>query len=87
MEPQSRVPNSYSRSHLAIVRDVDVRHEQVVVAELRDETASGGADAERRELADLVAVPEEELPVLAAVLEVLREAAELRMREDPVLDA
>src|SRR5436190_11644427 len=72
---------------LAIVRDVDVVHDPVVVADAGDAAVLDGADVDRAELADRVAVADLERRVLAAVLLVLRYAADRVELRDPVVAA
>src|SRR5436190_11516723 len=72
---------------LAIVRDVDVVHDPVVVADAGDAGVLHGADVDRAELADRVAVADLERGVLAAVLLVLRYAADRVELRDPVVAA
>ncbi len=60
----------------AVVRDVCVRHEEIVVADARDAVALHGAAMHGREFADLIAIADLEARRLPLVLLVLRRIAE-----------
>src|SRR4029453_3921821 len=68
----------------AVVAPVAVIHEEIVAADRGRETAAQGSDADRRELAHLVAVAEREPTLLAAVLQILGQAADLSVRIEAV---
>ena len=72
---------------LAVVRDVHVGHDPVVVADAGRAGVLDGAGVDRAELADRVAVADHELGVLAGVLLVLRRAADRVELPDPVVAA
>ncbi len=73
---------------LAIVRDVHIGHDPVVVAHARHAAVScARADIEGAELADRVAVADHQLARLARVFLVLRNRAERVELEDAVVAA
>jgi hypothetical protein len=72
---------------VAVVRDVDVVHDPVVIADSRHAGVLDGADVDRAELADRVAIADLERRVLAAVLLVLRHAADRVELRNPVVAA
>ena len=61
---------------LAVVRDVHVGQQPVVVADAGDAAAVAGAAVDGDEFADQVAVADDQLGALAGELLVLRRAAE-----------
>jgi hypothetical protein len=67
---------------MAVVRHVDVRHQQVVIADRRLAAAAGGAAVDRREFADGVVRADRQPGALTVILEVLRREADRRHRED-----
>ena len=69
---------------MAVVRHVRVGHEQVVIADPGQAAAARGAAMNGRELADDVAVADHQPGLLAAELQVLRNQADRRHREDLV---
>ncbi len=72
----------------AIVRDVNVGHEHVAVADHRDAAAAARAAVDGDELAEDVPRPDHEPGGLALVLEILRREADRRERIDlgPIAD-
>ena len=71
----------------AIVRDVHVGHDPVVVADARRAAALAGAAVDGDELADHVAIADDEFAVLAAEFLVLRDRADRGELEDAVVAA
>ena len=69
---------------VAVVRDVGVGHQQVVVADAGDAAAARGAAMDGHELADDVAVADDDPRRLAAELQILRDQADRGHREDLV---
>ncbi len=66
----------------AVVRHVDVRHEDVAVADARRPTAAARAAVDRDELAEDVALADHQVRLLALVLQILRRQANRRERID-----
>ena len=69
---------------VAVVRDVRVGHEHVVVADFRDAAAARGAAMDRHELPEHVVVADDQPRRLAVILQVLRNQADRDEREDLV---
>src|SRR5262249_31915812 len=67
-------------SHLRVVRDVDVSHQQVVVADARYHAPAFGAAVDGDELADLVPLADPGLRRLTLVFQVLRRHAHRAVR-------
>ncbi len=59
------------RTHMTVVSDVDIGHEQTVVADRGQTTAPRGSSMDRHELAKGVAVADLEVGLLARILEIL----------------
>ena len=55
-----------------IVRHVCIRHQQIVVADLRDQTAAFGAAVDADKFADLIPAPDARLRALSFVFQILR---------------
>src|SRR6266849_3237223 len=72
---------------LAIVRDVSVGHDQVVVPDPGEAAALHRAAINRDELANLVVIADLEARRLARVRNVLRRQANRREREESIIDA
>lgn len=72
-------------AYLAIVRQMDVSHDPVVVPDGGHSTILHGADVHGAELADGVAIAKNQLARFAAVLFVLGNAAERCVPEDAVV--
>lgn len=66
----------------AIVRDMNLGHEQIIVTNLRQAAAAGGAAMYSYSLADLVALADLGSRRFAFVLQVLRRQADRREREN-----
>ena len=73
---------------MAIVRNVRVGHEHVVVADLGDAAAPLGASMNRHEFAKHVAIADDQFRRLAMELQILRNQPDRRQRKDlvPVSD-
>ena len=71
----------------AVVRDVHVGHDPVVVADARRAAAFAGAAVQRDELADQVAIADDQLALFAAEFLVLRDRADRGELEDAVVAA
>ena len=67
---------------VAVVRDVHVRHEHVAIADLGDAAAAARAAVDGDELAEDVALADDQPRLLAAELQVLRDQADRRERKD-----
>ena len=59
-------------AHLAIVRQMDLGHDPVVVAQLGDTCVARGSNVERAKLADGVALANDQLAGLAGIFFILR---------------
>ena len=69
---------------VAIVRNVRVGHEHVVVADVGDAAAPFGAAMNRHEFAKHVAIADDQLGRLAVKLQILRDQPDRRERKDLV---
>ncbi|EAU64901.1 hypothetical protein STIAU_5450 [Stigmatella aurantiaca DW4/3-1] len=81
------LPQDATVAHHAVMRHVAVAHEEVAVADAGDAAATGRADVQRGELANLVLVTEDEFGVLALVLQILGGTAQGGELEHPVARA
>src|SRR5205823_1572880 len=63
-------------ANMTVVRDVDVGHEHVAIADFRDAAAAARAAVNRDELAKDIALANHELGTLAAEFQVLRNEAD-----------
>ena len=71
----------------AVVPDVGIDHEQVIVPDAGLHATAARADVERRELADRIPVADRQRTVLPAILHVLRNGAHAGELENPVVAA
>src|SRR6266478_84228 len=74
-------------SNLAIMSDVSVGHDQVMVADLREPAAFYRAAIDGNELANLVVIADFQARRFARVRDVLRRQADRREREESIVDA
>src|SRR5439155_6956467 len=75
-------PEDRVAAHMAVMRDMHVRHQEIVVADGGVAATAGGATVDRCELADGVAFADGQPRALTLVLEVLRRKTDRRHRED-----
>src|SRR5690242_21206788 len=68
-----------------VVRDMNVGHQEVIVADRSQHPAAFGAAMDGHELADLVAVPDTCGRALAFVFQILRDHPDCRVREENVI--
>jgi hypothetical protein len=84
---RGRVAENRRAADPAVVRDVRIGHEQVVVADGGQAASANRAAMDRHELTEHVVMADDEARRFAAVLDVLRCEANRRQRRDVVVIA
>src|SRR5437867_11382765 len=79
---RGRVGEDVMRADMTIVRDVRLRHNQIVMAKRGQAAAASGAAMQGDEFTNRVALTNDQACALARVLEVLRRLADARERKN-----
>src|SRR5277367_3916767 len=82
-----RVRQDHMIAHLSVVRDMDLHHQQIVIADRGYHSSSRGSTMNIDKLSDLIAVADPRFAALATILQILRRDADGRVWKKDVVHA